>query len=77
MIVFTFEHLVRPEQELELRTPLWDGGRCVGHLSLFRTSGGDRLYTDLRLVAKYVAPALVRTLRRLAPRRAEGDAELA
>ena len=72
LVNIEFEHALHPEQEIEVRVPLWVAGRSVGRLSLYRTIAGERLYTDLRLVARQLGPALVKALTRVA-----GRAELA
>jgi UDP-GlcNAc:undecaprenyl-phosphate GlcNAc-1-phosphate transferase len=73
LLGLTFERLIHPEQEVELRVPIFADGQCVGRLSLFRTAEGARLFTDVRLVARRLAPALLGTLRRLAVRAEAGQ----
>lgn len=60
-----FERVLHPEQEFEIRVPLWRDGSRLGRLSFYRPSSGRRLYTDVRLVAQDLAPVLGRALRRL------------
>ena len=68
LLALTFEHLIHPEHEIELRIPIFEGGLGVGRLSLFRTAEGERLYTDARLIARRLVPSLVSGLRRIATR---------
>lgn len=65
VLALTFEHLLNPEHHLEIRVPIYRGGEEVGWLCLHRTTEGSRLFTDLRLVSKRLAPALVGALERL------------
>ena len=67
-ISVVFEHLLSPVRQVEVRTPLSLAERQVGFLSLVRSAEGDRLYTDVRLVAKHLAPVLVERLLRLGSR---------
>jgi UDP-GlcNAc:undecaprenyl-phosphate GlcNAc-1-phosphate transferase len=62
----TFEHLLRPVRHVELKVPLYADDRRVGFLSFFRSTEGDRLYTDLRLVSQRLVPSLVQGLQRAA-----------
>ena len=66
LVGLRFEHALHLEQEFEVRVPLWEDDHSIGRLSLYRTIGGERLYTDLRLVAKTLGPALMNALRRVA-----------
>lgn len=68
----TFEHLLSPAKQVEVRVPLYRDEHPVGALSLFRSAEGDRLYTDVRLVAQRLAPRLVDSLQRAASASAEG-----
>jgi hypothetical protein len=72
----TFEHVLNPAQEIEVRIPISAEGRPGGRISLYRTTAGPRLFTDLRLVAKLVVPAIHETLERLAGPRTEGEAQV-
>jgi hypothetical protein len=65
-VSLTFEHLLNPPRQVELRVPLYLEDRRVGALSLYRSAEGDRLYTDVRLLAQRLAPALVGSLQRAA-----------
>lgn len=55
-----------PFQEIEVRVPILLGDERVGRFSLFRDAGGERLFTDLRLLPTLLVPALVEALRRAA-----------
>jgi UDP-GlcNAc:undecaprenyl-phosphate GlcNAc-1-phosphate transferase len=72
----TFEHVLNPAQEIEVRIPISADGRVGGRISLYRSTAGPRLFTDLRLVAKLMVPALHETLRRLAGSPAEGESQV-
>ena len=61
----TFEHPMYPDNQVELRIPVFEGPERIGRLSLYRTTGGDRLYTDIRLISRRLLPALVISMRRL------------
>jgi len=77
-----FEHPMYPENQVELRIPIFEGPEHIGRLSLYRTTGGERLYTDIRLISRRLLPALVVSLRRLSEatmpqrRRAASDVPL-
>lgn len=64
-IHMTFERLLRPEFEVELTVPLFDGGEKIGRFSLYRSAEGPRLFTDIRLVSRGLGPVLVRALKNL------------
>lgn len=66
LVELRFERPLKSEDEYEIRIPLKlaDGGD--GRLSLYRRSSGSRLFTDIRLIAQLVAPAIAATLGRLA-----------
>ena len=69
-----YERPINPDHEYEIRVPLSLDGRRVGRLSLLRRTTGRRLFTDVRLVAQVLAPALSIELRRLgAEAREAGD----
>jgi UDP-GlcNAc:undecaprenyl-phosphate GlcNAc-1-phosphate transferase len=65
------ERPLRPDLEFEIRLPVVVDGVQIGRLSLFRTTSGRRLFTDVRLVGRLVTPTLASTLGRLS---AEGSA---
>lgn len=64
-IHMTFERLLRPEFEVELTVPLFEGGERIGRFSLYRSAEGPRLFTDIRLVSRGLGPVLVRSLKNL------------
>jgi hypothetical protein len=68
----TFEHPLSPAKQVELRVGLFQDDRRIGTLALFRSAEGDRLYTDVRLIAQSVAPSLVDSLIRAAGASPEG-----
>lgn len=73
----TYERLINAELEVEFTFPVYENAKRVGRFSLFRSSDGDRLYSDMRIVARQLVPALVRALTRLAsaaPRSASSSA---
>lgn len=61
-----YERVLHPDQEYEVRLPVYLVDEEIGVMSLFRNTGGPRLYTDLRLVARMLVPVVARTLERLA-----------
>ncbi len=63
-----FERALRPEQEYELRVPVQSPGGRRASLSLFRRTSGPKLFTDVRLVATLVAPAVAAVVDRMAER---------
>ena len=71
LLTLTFEHPLNPEHQVEIRLPLYDGDRLVGRISVFRTSEGERLYTDIRLLSRHLAPTLVASLRRIGSGRSD------
>lgn len=74
-ILLTYEHVLRPEHEVELRLPMHLDGVTIGRVSLFRTTAGARLFTDLRLAAKLLVPAIRDALVRLARSAPASDAQ--
>ena len=60
-----FGHVLHPGQEYEIRLPLWDDDEQVGRLSLRRPTTGRRLYTDVRLIALELTPAIGEALGRM------------
>ncbi len=61
----TFERLIHPERQVEIRVPVFDDEHEIGSVSLFRSAEGERLFTDVRLVARLLVPAIVTALVRL------------
>lgn len=51
-----------PATPIEIRVPVHFSGQHVGRFSLFRTSKGERLFTDLRLIPGLLVPSLVTAL---------------
>ncbi len=66
LVDIRFERPLKSEEEYEIRIPLKLPGGRVGRFSLYRRSSGNRLFTDIRLIAQLVAPAVVEALSRLA-----------
>ena len=66
VVRIVYERILHPEQEFEIRVPIHFADDRMGRLSLFRSATGPRLFTDVRLVAEILAPALTHTLDRLA-----------
>ena len=60
-----YQRILRADQEYELRLPIFNNDQRIGRLSLYRRSSGHRLYTDVRLLAQRLAPALGRVLLRV------------
>ena len=75
-LALTFEHVLNPAQEIEVRIPIAGDGPWSGRLSLYRSTAGPRLFTDIRLVARLVVPALRETFERLAGPRIEGESQV-
>lgn len=67
-VSMTFERLLRPELEVELKVPLFERGEKVGRFSLYRSAEGPRLFTDVRLVSRGLGPVFVKALRGLPER---------
>jgi len=61
-----FERSIDPDQRYEIRLRMPLAGDPDARLSLYRRTTGPRLYTDVRLVARLLAPALSGALERLA-----------
>ena len=74
-VTLTYEHVLYPEQEVELRVPVHLNGASIGRVSLFRTTAGSRLFTDVRLVAKLLVPAIRDAMVRLAGPASASDAQ--
>lgn len=70
-----FDRVLHPDQEYEIRLPVYHDDRQVGRLSLFRRSTGHRLHTDVRLVAQQLAPTLGDVLARVAARNDGGESQ--
>ncbi len=70
-----FDRVLRGDQEYEIQTPVFDQGAQVGRLSFHRRSTGHRLYTDIRLIARRLAPALGKNLVRLAAAQTGGQSQ--
>lgn len=70
-----FVEVLRPEQAYEIRVPLVFSHQGSGRISLTGLTGGDRLFTDVRLVAQLVAPSVVSTLERLGDAAAKRQAQ--
>lgn len=71
-----YERVLHPDQEYEIRVPIVLPDHRIGRLSLFRRSSGHRLFTDVRLVSDLLAPAISRTLGRLARATQDGESQL-
>ncbi|MDX1495227.1 MAG: hypothetical protein R3253_14265, partial [Longimicrobiales bacterium] len=71
-----YERPLRSEQEYEIRVPLTFSDGKGGRLSLFRRPSGSRLFTDVRLVAQVLAPAIAAALER-APAAAKASEDAA
>lgn len=74
-LTLTYEHVLRPDQEVEFRVPIVDDGNQVGRLSLYRSVAGPRLFTDIRLVSRLLVPAMSDTLRVLAGGESRGESQ--
>ncbi|MDE3004283.1 MAG: MraY family glycosyltransferase [Gemmatimonadota bacterium] len=61
-----FDRVLHGDQEYKIQAPVLYEGAQVGRLSFCGRSTGHRLYTDIRLIARRLAPALGETLGRLA-----------
>ncbi len=62
-----FERPLRFENEYEIRVPIPFSDGRNGWLSLFRRPSGSRLFTDIRLVAGVLAPAVAEALESMPP----------
>lgn len=62
-----FERPLRPDIEYEIRVPIRFSDGRSGRLSLYRKPSGSRLFTDVRLVADVLAPAVAQALEGMPP----------
>ncbi len=60
-----FDRVLHPDHEYEIRVPVVLSDSHRGHISLFRRSSGSKLFTDVRLVARLVGPAVAAAVRRM------------
>lgn len=75
LLEMRFERPLRHQGEFEIRVPLTFSDGRAGRLSLYRRSSGSRLFTDVRLVAQLLVPALVAALERMPSSALEDDVE--
>lgn len=71
-----FERPLRSEQEYEIRVPVSFSDGHSGRLSLFRRPSGSRLFTDIRLVAQVLVPAIAQSVERFSPSAGEEEAQV-
>jgi len=69
-----YDRTLHPEHEFEIRVPIRFADGRQGRLSLFRSSAGSRLFTDIRLVNSVLTPAVAASLDRLAADRDKSKA---
>lgn len=60
-----FDRVLHPDQEYEIRVPVVLSDHHLGYISLFRRSSGSKLFTDVRLVAKLIGPAIAAAVDRM------------
>lgn len=76
LVRIVYERVLHPEQEYEIRLPLAFRDGRIGELSLYRDSSGPRLFSDVRLVARQLVPALTRALERVATDAPGGESQI-